>query len=344
MHWTVAAPFINKHNLNNEFWLTKYVPGNRHQFDIIPRQEPLDNWHNRKSSVSGFKDWLQYWQHGKEALKHTKGGAITLFPQLPSVIGWQKYMTSKQIPVVAWQFSVGYCYGGMKRRLAQLSLNHIDHFVVHSKREIDIYHKWLGIPLERLGFVPLHEKELPVTAQENTTNPFIAALGSAYRDFPTLFQAVSKLDIPTVVASGSRSLDGLTIPPQVKVPLGIDRRECLCIAQEARINVVPLLPKPEAIAAGMITIVEAMHMGRAVIATRCLGAEDYIIDGETGLLVEPHSVEELMYAIKTLWQDSALRARLGQQAKRYAEEHFSGKAAGVALGRILDKVADKACG
>ncbi|BDA66123.1 hypothetical protein CAL7716_002890 [Calothrix sp. PCC 7716] len=83
-----------------------------------------------------------------------------------------------------------------------------------------------------------------------------------------------------------------------------------------------------------------MQMGRAVIATRCHGAEDYIQHGETGLLVEPNSVDDLTQAIEMLWNDADLRNRLGQAAKRYALDNFSCESSGAALGKILDKVAD----
>ncbi|MBW4631882.1 MAG: glycosyltransferase family 4 protein [Iphinoe sp. HA4291-MV1] len=343
MHWTIAAPFINKPNLINEPWLTRNVPGSRHKFHIIARPKPLENWHNQKSSVTGVRDWLIHWQHGMEAMKATKGGVITLFPQLPAIVGMQRRNTGKKrIPVVDWLFNVGTCSSGIRRIIAQFSLKDIDRFIVHTRREVNIYHQWLGIPKERFEFVSFHGSQIPVTYQENTTDPFLTAIGSAHRDFPTLFQAVEKLNLPTVVASGKRVLEGLTVPPNVKTPFGIDRADCLRLAQEARINIVPLLPKPQVTAAGQITIVEAMQMGRAIIATRCHGAEDYIQHGETGLLVEPQSVDDLVQAVEMLWNDAALRTRLGQAAKRYAEEHFSDDAAGVALGRILDKVADAA--
>lgn len=343
MDWTIAAPFINKQNLVEEFWLTRNVPGDRHQFHIVPRSKPLGNWHNQKSSVTGFKSWLIYWEHGMEAMKATKGGVITLFPQLPAVIGMQQRMTGKKrIPVVAWLFNVGTCSSGIRQAIAQYSLENIDHFVVHTRREIEIYHHWLGIPKERFEFVPYHQSEIPITYEENTTHPFITALGSAHRDYSTFFQAVEKLNLPTVVASSQRALEGLTVPPNVKTPFGINRADCLRLAQEGRISIVPLRPLPQVTAAGQITIVEAMLMGRAIIATRCHGAEDYIQHGETGLLVEPKSVDDLIQAIEMLWNDPALRNRLGQAAKRYAEEHYSSDAAGAALGRILDKVADAA--
>lgn len=340
MHWTVAAPFINRLNLTQEYWLTKYVPGDRHKFAIVPRKLPLQNWHDRKSKVTGLQDWLIYWQHGMDAVKTTKGGIITVFPQLPAVLGMQRRLTRKRFPIIAWLFNVGTCSTGIRRQFAKASLDNIDSFIVHTKRERDIYHEWLDIPKERFEFVPFHEKEIPITHQENTEQPFITALGSAHRDFPSFFTAVSKLNLPTVVASGKRALEGIDIPPNVQTPFGISKAECWRLSQEARINVVPLLPNSQVTAAGQVTIVEAMQMGRAVIATRCHGAEDYIQHGETGLLVEPNSVDDLTQAIEMLWNDADLRNRLGQAAKRYALDNFSCESSGAALGKILDKVAD----
>jgi glycosyltransferase involved in cell wall biosynthesis len=343
MYWNVAAPFIDKTNLEQEFWLTPYVPGSRHKFNIVPRQEPLPKWHDRKSNVTDFREWLVYWHHGMEVLKGNQVGVITVFPQLPAVVGMQKRLTGKRMPIVAWLFSVGTCYDGMRRSLAQASLKDIDCFIVHTWREWKLYQEWLGIPEDKIEFVPFHENEqnVPVLYPENTTQPFITALGSAHRDFPTLFKAVEKLQLPTIVASGKRALEGLVIPNNVKAPLGISKADCLRLAQEARINIVPLLPKSDVTVAGLVTIVEAMHMGRVVIASRCMGAEDYIKHGETGILVEPESVDDLVQAIEILWNDTELRNRLGKAAQKYAKENFSCEAAGKNLGQVLDKVADR---
>jgi glycosyltransferase involved in cell wall biosynthesis len=82
-------------------------------------------------------------------------------------------------------------------------------------------------------------------------------------------------------------------------------------------------------------------MGKGVVATRTTGSEDYVIDGETGFLTAPGSVTEMRDRIEQLWWDDALRQRLGATAAHYASEHFSDGAAGMALGRILDKVAEE---
>jgi hypothetical protein len=340
MHWTIAAPFFNRSNLGHTSWLERYVPGHQHQFTLIPREKPLPSWHERKSKFTTLDEWLLYWQQGAAAVKATEGGVITVFPQLAAVAGMQQQLLGSQVPVVAWLFNVGTCHGGLRKQFSKVSLRQITRFIVHTRRERQIYSDWLELPIERFEFVPYQVPEIPVTYAEDTQQPFIAALGSAHRDFSTLFKAVETLKIPTVVASGPRALAGLEIPAQVQTPLGMSKADCLKLAQQARINVVPLAPNHQATAAGQVTIVEAMRMGRALIATRGSGVEDYISDGETGLLAEPHSVTDLMQAIQRLWDDAALRQRISQNAMQYAATHCSDQAAGRALGQVLDAIAE----
>jgi Glycosyl transferases group 1 len=340
MHWIIAAPFIDESNLEQSTWLERYVPSDRHQFGVVPRRKPLENWHNQTSSVTGYKEWLTYWEHGKSAIQSTQGGVITVFPQLASTVGFHQRLRLKHVPVVAWLFNVGTCSTGIRQYLAKMSLKDVDCFVVHTRRECQIYSEWLDLPLDRFEFVPYQVPEIPLTHPENTTSPFLVAIGSAHRDFQTLFAAAERLNLPTVVASGKRALAGLTLPPQVTAPLGIGKQECLQLSQEARINIVPLAPNDCVTAAGQVTIVEAMRMGRVVVATRCNGAEDYIIHGENGFFVEPGSVEDLVKIVEMLWDDSELRNRVGQSARQYAIDNFSDEAAGSALGRILDRISD----
>ena len=339
MHWTLAASFIHNPTVDGD-WLLPYVPGNRHTFTVVPHPTPLANWHNRSSAVTSYQQWLRYLAQGREAVRQTQGGVITVFPQLASTVGMYQRIYRKPIPIVAWLFNVGKCYPGIRRHVARASLKHVSRFVMHSRRECEIYSRWLDLPKERFEFVPYQSADIPILYEENTTDPFMVAVGSAHRDFSTLFSAVEKLKVPTVVASGKRSLAGLDIPTCVKTPFGIGKPECLRLAQEARINVIPMFTDDLVTAAGQVTIVEALRMGRAVIASRCNGAEDYIIHGETGLLVTPGSTKELTDAIQLLWEDHALRQRLGTSAKQYAAKYFSDEASGRSLGNILDELAD----
>jgi glycosyltransferase involved in cell wall biosynthesis len=82
-----------------------------------------------------------------------------------------------------------------------------------------------------------------------------------------------------------------------------------------------------------IVALEAMAAGRPVIASRVGGLEDIVVNGETGILVEPGSEEQLAEAIELLLDDEPYRRRLGANARRVVEERYSWD---VVLDRIVD--------
>ncbi len=69
-------------------------------------------------------------------------------------------------------------------------------------------------------------------------------------------------------------------------------------------------------------ILEAMAMGRAIVATRAGGNAEAISDGVNGVLVPPRDPAALARATVRLLQDDAARRRLGDQARRMAAERF----------------------
>lgn len=338
MKWAIAAPFLDIDNIDTANWLEPFVPGDEHRFQLIPRQKPLPKWHDRKSKFTPIDDWLVYMRQAADALNSDADGIITVFPQVASAVGLQQKLRFSHKPVVAWLFNVGTCRPGLRQKLAQISLSQIDYFVVHTRKEIEIYSQWLGIPVDRFEFVPYQVPNIAIDYEEDRQTPFIASLGSAHRDFSTLFNAVQTLNIKTVVATGKTAVEGMTIPQQVELPFGINKAECLRLAQQARLNIVPLQPKEGVTAAGQVTLVESMMMGRPLIVTNIYGAEDYIVHGETGWLVEPNSLESMTEAIDRLWHDDALRQRLGKNARAHALEHFSDPCAGRHLERILTQI------
>lgn len=338
MKWAIAAPFFDIDNIDTVNWLEPFVPGNQHEFQLIPRQKPLPKWHDRRSKFTPVDEWLIYMRQAADALNSDADGIITVFPQVASAVGLQQKLRLSHKPVVAWLFNVGTCSAGLRQKLAQVSLSQVDHFVVHTRKEIEIYSRWLKIPADRFEFVPYQVPDIPIEYEEDRQTPFIASLGSAHRDFSTLFDAVETLNIKTIVATGKSAVEGIAIPEQVELPFGISKAECLRLAQQARLNVVPLRPKDGVTAAGQVTLVEAMIMGRPLIVTNFYGAEDYIIHGKTGWLVEPNSRDSMLEAIDLLWHDEALRQRLGKNARAHALEHFSDPCAGRHLERVLTRV------
>jgi glycosyltransferase involved in cell wall biosynthesis len=337
MHWTVAAPFFTQNKRDEALWLDDFVPAGQHRFTKIFRlnlqAEP--SWHTRVSRNTSRLEWLNYWGQSGEAWKATEGGVITVFPQLASMVGLQKRLFRRKSPIVAYCFNLGNFYPGLKRLMAHLSLQEIDQFVVHSRRECETVSHWLKLPQSRFTFIPLQRSPIPVLASEEIDRPFILAMGSANRDYPTFLEAIEKLGLRTIIVTAQHAIQDLKIPAHVEVRSGLTAEECHRLAQQARINVIPLVDHETG--AGQVTIVEAMRMSRPVIATRCVGSEDYIQQAKTGLLVQPYSVSDLVSTISQLWSDETFRNSLAKAAGEYAEEHFSDEVAGISLGKILDQ-------
>ncbi|SYZ74197.1 putative Glycosyl transferase family 1 [Candidatus Zixiibacteriota bacterium] len=71
-----------------------------------------------------------------------------------------------------------------------------------------------------------------------------------------------------------------------------------------------------------VAAVEALASGLPVIGSRIGGIPEIIIDGQTGILVEPENSEALAEAIMTLARDSKLRYRMGQAGRKFVTEKF----------------------
>jgi glycosyltransferase involved in cell wall biosynthesis len=72
-----------------------------------------------------------------------------------------------------------------------------------------------------------------------------------------------------------------------------------------------------------VACLEAMAHGRPVVAGGVGGLLDLVVNGETGILVEPGNVAALRAALERLLDDPELRRRMGEAGRLRAAEHFS---------------------
>jgi glycosyltransferase involved in cell wall biosynthesis len=68
-----------------------------------------------------------------------------------------------------------------------------------------------------------------------------------------------------------------------------------------------------------MAVLEAMAAGLPVVASAVGGIPEIVVDGQTGLLVQPGDPEALTAALRRLLGDSSLASRLGAAARRAAE-------------------------
>jgi glycosyltransferase involved in cell wall biosynthesis len=71
-----------------------------------------------------------------------------------------------------------------------------------------------------------------------------------------------------------------------------------------------------------LALLEAMALGKAVVASSVGGVPETVRDGETGLLVPRGDVRALARALAQLRDDGALRTRLGREAAREVRARF----------------------
>jgi GT2 family glycosyltransferase/glycosyltransferase involved in cell wall biosynthesis len=92
-----------------------------------------------------------------------------------------------------------------------------------------------------------------------------------------------------------------------------------------------------------VTILEAMSLGKAIIASNVGGATEVFGDGENALLVRPEAADELAAAIRRLIEKPALVSQLARKARETYEgnftmERFGPQFAELIRGAISDKI------
>ena len=191
--------------------------------------------------------------------------------------------------------------------------------------------KWavdhLRIAPEKLALIPFHADAgfyRPLPGHDMNPNQICAA-GLEWRDYPTLIDAVKTMpDLKVKLAAASpwskheNETENRTLPPNVEARR-YSYAELRHLYAESAFVVVPL--KETDFQAGVTTILEAMAMGKTVVATRTTGQTDVITDGENGLSVAPGDAAGWREAIARLRADADLRERLGRSARGWVEKN-----------------------
>lgn len=81
--------------------------------------------------------------------------------------------------------------------------------------------------------------------------------------------------------------------------------------------------------------VEAALAGKPAVGSRAGGAAEAVLDGRTGLLVDPLSVDEVARAVIILLGDTEVARSMGAAGRKWALENFTQEAMSRALERLL---------
>ena len=215
--------------------------------------------------------------------------------------------------------------------------SHLKAIVCASSLQRDIARDELAVPADKLHFVRQPADERFWRPQDQPVEHLICSVGSEARDYRTLVEAVRGLDVRTEIAVGGivfrtgdvtadlspalKPLAAADLPEHVHVRQQLGHHDLRHMYARSKFVVVPT--EEVDFDAGVTVIVEAMAMGKAVVATRSRGQRDIIVDGENGLLVPPGDPQALRAAIERLLADPAATERMGQAARRLVEDHLT---------------------
>ncbi len=141
----------------------------------------------------------------------------------------------------------------------------------------------------------------------------------------------------TIVGEGERLAPAL----QLAETLGVGhlvlavgyQRDPVQYIRDADIVVVPSIYEPFGIVA-----VEAMALGRPVVASGVGGLSEVVDDGHTGRLVPPADPRALASAVLNIWQRADRGAGMGRAGQKRAEQKFSPAACADAFAELYSEL------
>jgi hypothetical protein len=233
---------------------------------------------------------------------------------------------SGQVLVVAdstWKTSSRSLEAAVERRGVRMIDSPATSFCVLSTFETWSFPATWGLRSSRVCFTPW-PSTLAESAQKQPSgeNGRIFAGGNSLRNYSLLIAAAGAIDAPIDIATSVLRSGDLRACPENVTAQPVPQPIYDAMMASASIVVVPLQARVDR-SSGQTTYVNAMAQGKAIVVTDVPGVRDYIIEGETGLIVAPGDSVGLARAVQRLLDDPSERIRLGRAAREYAAKFLS---------------------
>lgn len=333
MKLILATPYVTNLSDPNDLWAI--IKNNNPDLEIIFVQPEYQ--HDRSRSQTSLSDWFDYWSHSKLIIKTARANnadiIVTAFPALAVCVGVRKRFSFLKIPILAWAFNLGTLHKGIKKTIAKFSLSAVNKFIVPSTAETITYSRLLDRKKQDFTFIRFRKQQIVEFQKKHSAKKYILSMGAANRDYETLVKAASTLDYAFIIVAPDRHKPNTALPTNITWLSSLSLEQCHRLYEEAAMSVIPI--KDVDIASGQITIIESMMYKTPVLVTDSIGARDYIVDSRNGILLEPHSVQDLAKKIEMIWSNDSLREQYEQAGIRYVNECLSGNAISKDITKVI---------
>jgi glycosyltransferase involved in cell wall biosynthesis len=161
------------------------------------------------------------------------------------------------------------------------------------------------------------------------------------RDYATFAEAVRPLDVAATLVAHPRNLEGVALPPNAVLRGGVSFVGLRDLYAQASCVVLPQRDDGYVYGSeggGLTALLEAMAMGRPVIATERAILRDYLDDGVDGILVPPEDPAALREAVERVLGDPELAQSLGAAARARVERAHTSRGFAAELAPVLRSV------
>ena len=266
--------------------------------------------------------------HSHEFVMNVYGGAAALLARIPHVatIHGRRWVHEQRRRVLAYRLlrragmrlvAVSHDLAGYVAEGFELPLDALD--VVQN-----------GIPLPARADPALRSERrraARVAAGLPLEGRMVLAVGNLYpvKDHATLLRATARLPEDVRVAIAGRGEEEANLR-RLASELGLASR---CQLLGVRDDVERLLAaadvfvQPSRSEGLPLAVLEAMAAGLPVVASRVGGIPEAVVEGRTGLLVEPGEPALLAGALEQVLADADRAASMGEAGRRRSEEEFS---------------------
>jgi len=257
----------------------------------------------------------------RRAVKEGRCDLLVSHGPYNSFYGAQALHRRPNPPHLAVSFNFTDIPGGMRHKLMCRAYRSVDRFVVASTMERALYARVFDLPEERFDFCywgvnPPIQEPLPRTIEE----PYFIAIGNEARDYRPLVEAARMRPRHRFVfVVRPWTLDGLDVPDNVTVRCNLPWDETWSLVWHAAAGLISL--RDRTTPNGHVSLVGGMRLGKAHIVSDSSGIADYVIDGETALVVPTGDAQAFVQAIDRLSDEPETMRRLGEAAQGFARRH-----------------------
>jgi glycosyltransferase involved in cell wall biosynthesis len=206
----------------------------------------------------------------------------------------------------------------------EAGLTRLGHVVAPSQAMVD-FMLGHGFPASRLHVIPLGIHAGPA-AQPREDGGLVAGVASNleyWKGVDVLIEAAAAMRAPVrLEIFGTGSLAG-ELERQARDAEVDARFHGFVPFARSRLRELDVLVQPSRADNFPLAVLEAMAAGIAVVATRVGGVPELVVDGETGLIVEPEDPAALAEALDSLAAEPVRRRELGRRGRARVLDEFT---------------------